>query len=466
MPGVEILANSINTILGGRFYRLVSDWTATLLAALTAIAVIFLTGIAEGKFESAKQFGALGALLALILLGSYFAFARAFIIPPIVPMLVSFTVVAPLALLRRSLAASASLDENINELLGAGKRLFTNGRGNTPPPNLDNYYAKTFDDFAPPENPTAGNFLLPRGIEWKSQTLGLLSRDLIDRALFIDSSLRSISDGLLIADTNGEIIFVNRSARRIFNLPERRLLERDIFDLLAETEIKTANPSETQDEILLRLFVDHESIEREIVIGASNADLQKMASAGEFRADLFYRLSVLTIELPPLFKRAGDVPLLANPFLRKTNGNAPTARLTQEVWDALKNYEFPGNVRELENALIRAVALSTGNMITLDCLPSAISEANKNGGENLPETESLRELFADRPTLEELQRRYLVLTLTETGGNRRKTAARLGVDRRTIQRLIARYDLFVSLDDDGEAEETSETAGASERKPV
>ena len=87
-------------------------------------------------------------------------------------------------------------------------------------------------------------------------------------------------------------------------------------------------------------------------------------------------------------------------------------------------------------------------MITLDCLPSAIGEAGKNSGENLSETETLREIFADRPTLEELQRRYLILTLTETGGNRRKTAARLGVDRRTIQRLIARYDLFASADDE------------------
>ena len=202
------------------------------------------------------------------------------------------------------------------------------------------------------------------------------------------------------------------------------------------------------------------------VIGASNADLQKMANAGEFRADLFYRLSVLTIELPPLFKRAGDVPLLANHFLRKINGNTPTAHLTQEVWDALNNYQFPGNVRELENALVRAVALSTGNVITLDCLPSAIGEAKDTGGETLSETETWREIFADRPTLEELQRRYLILTLTETGGNRRKTAARLGVDRRTIQRLIARYDLSVSLDDDGDAEEKDETTSVSEKDDV
>ncbi|MEP7039002.1 MAG: helix-turn-helix domain-containing protein, partial [Acidobacteriota bacterium] len=133
--------------------------------------------------------------------------------------------------------------------------------------------------------------------------------------------------------------------------------------------------------------------------------------------------------------------------------------LTGEIWDALDSYKFPGNVRELENALVRAVALSTGNVITLDCLPSVIAAVSKKDGDNL--MESRRELFADRPTLEELQRRYLVLTLTETGGNRRKTAERLGVDRRTIQRLIARYDLFAAEDSDG-AEETEEAKKAAE----
>ena len=271
MPGVEILANSVNTILRGRFYRPVSDWTAAACAAFTAISVLFLMGIAEGRFETAKQIGVLGGLFALILLGSYFAFTRAFIIPPFVPMLASFAVAAPLALLRRSLAASVSLDERINELLIAGERLFTNGRGRTPRRVSDDDYLETANEnIAPTGNLTADNFFLPRGIEWKTQALGFLSRDLIDRALFIDSSLRSISDGLLIADTEGQITFANQSALRIFNLPERKLLGRDVFDCLAEAEGKTNDSYETRDEIFLRLFVDRVSIEREIVIGQPN----------------------------------------------------------------------------------------------------------------------------------------------------------------------------------------------------
>jgi PAS domain S-box-containing protein len=273
MPGVEILANSVNTILRGRFYRPVSDWTAAFLAALAAISVLFLMGIAEGRFEAAKQIGVLGGLFALIILGSYFAFTRGLIIPPVVPMIASFAVAAPLALLRRSLAASAGLDERIAELLVAGERLFTNGRGRKIVPGSvsDNDYSETTEKFAPPGNPSADNFFLPRGIEWKTQALGFLARDLIERALFIDSSLRSISDGLLITDAEGQIAFANESARRIFNLPERRLLGRDVFDLLAETENKPAESLEKRDETFLRLLVDRESIEREIVVGKANS---------------------------------------------------------------------------------------------------------------------------------------------------------------------------------------------------
>ena len=194
------------------------------------------------------------------------------------------------------------------------------------------------------------------------------------------------------------------------------------------------------------------------VIGASNADLRKLSETGDFRPDLFYRLSVLTVELPPLRERVGDVPLLVNHFLQKLNAGESAPHLSAEIWDALNNYKFPGNVRELENALVRAVALSTGSVITLDCLPSVISDAHQKDGEK--RTEIPLELVSDRPTLDELQRRYLILTLTETGGNRRKTAEKLGVDRRTIQRLIARYDLFASAEDD--TEEIEEAKNAAE----
>ncbi len=110
------------------------------------------------------------------------------------------------------------------------------------------------------------------------------------------------------------------------------------------------------------------------VTGASNAPLQKLVAAGSFRADLYYRLSVLSIELPPLRQRAGDVELLTAHFLRQFQpAGAASRALTREAAEALAAHDFPGNVRELENALRRAVALSSGGLITIDCLPPEIA---------------------------------------------------------------------------------------------
>jgi DNA-binding NtrC family response regulator len=191
------------------------------------------------------------------------------------------------------------------------------------------------------------------------------------------------------------------------------------------------------------------------VIGASNAPLLRLVNEGVFRADLYYRLSVLTIELPPLCERAGDVELLTLHFLRRASGDEqPPFRLTREATEALCAYPFPGNVRELENALIRAAALSSNRLITLDCLAPHIAEAG--AAERTPsEAITPERIIADRPTLEELERRYLRLMLNELGGNRRRVAAQLGVNRRTIQRLISRYNLSELAAPEVESEQTS-----------
>ncbi len=175
------------------------------------------------------------------------------------------------------------------------------------------------------------------------------------------------------------------------------------------------------------------------VVAASNAPLRELAQQGQFRPDLYYRLSVLSIDLPPLRKRDGDVEILINHFLRKSGEN-PAPYMTREALQALTAYSFPGNVRELENALRRAVALSTNGVITVDSLPPEIA---RHGAES-DRTDGIgpeQRLLADRPGMDELQRRYLQLILSETGWNRRRAAAVLKLDRRTIQRLIARYKL-------------------------
>ena len=192
------------------------------------------------------------------------------------------------------------------------------------------------------------------------------------------------------------------------------------------------------------------------VVGASNAPLRDLVASGSFRSDLYYRLSVLSIELPPLRARTGDVELLTGHFLQQFRepGDAPL-HLTKEAADALAAHNFPGNVRELENALRRAVALSSGGVVTLDCLPPEIAVRRvKSSAAERPEFR----IIADRPNMEELQRRYLQLILEETGWNRRRAAAVLDLDRRTIQRLIARYQLHGAADPEGELESEEESA--------
>ncbi|HEU0185434.1 MAG TPA: sigma-54 dependent transcriptional regulator [Blastocatellia bacterium] len=186
------------------------------------------------------------------------------------------------------------------------------------------------------------------------------------------------------------------------------------------------------------------------VIGASNVSLRALADSGAFRPDLFYRLSVLSFNLPPLRERGDDIDLLALHIVRRLSGDAgPALRLTREVIDAIRSYPFPGNVRELENALTHAAALASKGQITLDCLPEHIAEAAKALKEETT-TAGLFDIIADWPTMEELQRRYLQLMLTRCDGNRSRAASALGLDRRTVQRMLAKYQIPSSDDENVE----------------
>jgi two-component system, NtrC family, response regulator HydG len=187
------------------------------------------------------------------------------------------------------------------------------------------------------------------------------------------------------------------------------------------------------------------------VIGASNASLRALADRGLFRPDLFYRLSVIAIDLPPLRDRGEDIDLLAARILHRLSGEAsPPLRMTREATDALRAYSFPGNVRELENALTHAAALAANRLITLDCLPASIpgTIGERTAGEGGVRTD----LLADWPTMDELIRRYLELSLARNDGNRSRTAEALGLDRRTVQRMLAKYQL-ASIDDEGIGED-------------
>jgi two-component system response regulator AtoC len=167
------------------------------------------------------------------------------------------------------------------------------------------------------------------------------------------------------------------------------------------------------------------------VIAATNRNLEQLVQGGTFREDLFYRLKVVTVLLPPLRDRREDIPLLAEHFLRRytERNHKRISHLTPEAMSLLTDYAWPGNIRELEHCIERAVALSSGQVLGPEDLAPEL-RSNLEGN-----------LHRGSPTLEEVKRRYLAHVLAETGGNISRAASILGVDRRSLYRMLRRYGL-------------------------
>jgi len=175
------------------------------------------------------------------------------------------------------------------------------------------------------------------------------------------------------------------------------------------------------------------------VIAATHRDLERAAREGGFRQDLFYRLHVFSVRIPPLRERREDVPLLAAHFLAGFGSRGRgAASLTPAALAALAVHDWPGNVRELENTLERVAVETRGGMIDVTDLPPAFRERK-------PPLET--PLFAGLPSLEEMEKRYLQHVLQAVKGNRSRAADVLGIDRRTLYRMAERFG--IDLEDDG-----------------
>jgi DNA-binding NtrC family response regulator len=168
------------------------------------------------------------------------------------------------------------------------------------------------------------------------------------------------------------------------------------------------------------------------VLAATNASLEQAVAAGRFRQDLFYRLSVIVIRVPPLRERSADIPLLLSRFLERASARANRrVRLSADALEMLRRYSWPGNVRELQNTIERLVVFSRGNTIEPADLPAQMQQPRPH----VPDR-----LFEDLPTLEELERRYLVHVL-DTVSSRTRAAEILGIDRRTLYRMAERFHI-------------------------
>jgi DNA-binding NtrC family response regulator len=169
------------------------------------------------------------------------------------------------------------------------------------------------------------------------------------------------------------------------------------------------------------------------VVAATNRDLEEEIRVGRFRSDLFYRLNVIAIHMPPLRHRREDIPLLAEHFLHRVaeqRGEAPR-HIRPEALAALQEYAWPGNVRELENAIERAVILTVGGEIGVGALPDRVTEQR-------PEPLVSSRAPAN-PTLEAVERAYITWVLQSERGNKTRTAEVLGIDPSTLYRKLARY---------------------------
>jgi DNA-binding NtrC family response regulator len=169
-------------------------------------------------------------------------------------------------------------------------------------------------------------------------------------------------------------------------------------------------------------------------IAATHRDLKEDVEKGHFRQDLYYRLNVISIHVPPLAERNGDVPLLAHYFLARKSQEMKRdiQEIDREVMDLLDKYGWPGNVRELENVIERAVALENGPVISKDDLPEYIRDLS---------IETYRQHSSGIPTAEEQEKRYIRWVLDKCGGNRTKAAKIMGIDRVSLWRRLKRYGM-------------------------
>jgi DNA-binding NtrC family response regulator len=169
------------------------------------------------------------------------------------------------------------------------------------------------------------------------------------------------------------------------------------------------------------------------MVAATNRDLEEQIERGHFRSDLFYRLNVIALHIPPLRSRAEDIPVLVNAFLQRAaaaKGEDPKT-LDEDALDALLAYSWPGNVRELENAVERAVILTPGQRITRAALPERVTD------------QKATPLVADRPpanpSLETIERAYIKWVLDSVAGNKTRAAEVLGIDPSTLHRKLAKF---------------------------
>jgi two-component system response regulator PilR (NtrC family) len=192
------------------------------------------------------------------------------------------------------------------------------------------------------------------------------------------------------------------------------------------------------------------------IIAATNCDLKEMVEEGTFREDLYYRLHVINIYLPPLRERKDDVPLLVHHFLEKyaEENNRRDLELTPEALDVLMDYHWPGNVRELENVIERAVVLSAGSRIGTELIPEHVRAPQAF---QIPKFVVPPEGISFKDVVTNVEKRLIESTLEAAGGVQKRAAELLGIKPTTLNEMIKRYEIGPRRRKAGEEEQPSRT---------
>jgi len=217
---------------------------------------------------------------------------------------------------------------------------------------------------------------------------------------------------------NGGTIFLDEIGEMTPNLQVK------LLRILQERELERLGGSET-----IPLDVR--------VVAATNRDLEAMIKEGDFREDLYYRINVITLNLPSLRDRRGDIPLLAEHFLSRFNAkNKKSFRgFAPEAMDRLTTHSWPGNVRELENVVERAVVLGRGELILPEHLPAAITSRE------VPDEDIVGRVLESGISIDDLERELIKKALAQTGGNVSKAARLIGLTRRTLQYRMEKWGI-------------------------
>lgn len=201
----------------------------------------------------------------------------------------------------------------------------------------------------------------------------------------------------------------------------------EVGEMTPATQVKLLRTLQTR-EVLPVGATDAVAVQARVV-AATNRDLEREVKVGTFRSDLYYRLNVIAIHLPPLRERRDDIPLLVESFLQRGGSGK---RVSEESMQVLSEYNWPGNVRELENALERAVIVTQGDVIEPSDLPTRVA------------SRSVEHFVGERehhePTLEMMERAYIKWVLDAQGGNKTRAAEVLGIDPSTLHRKLQRFE--------------------------